>query len=178
MTDQNYSFFIKNKTPIKQKILAYSVGGVLAPGLLDYFIISIDCASLWLLILVFSVGLLVILFVVARLLADKNPLAEEITLTEKSIVSKVYGEIHFKNIKYSIENEIANEFYFLRVFLKDGIEHTWTRSDHKEVSIKNEQEFTLFCHDFSETFHHFKTHTPPDFPQHYTFTFYKEINYL
>lgn len=178
MTARLYRFKIENKIPFKQKLLAYFVGGILSAGLIYYFIISIDSASLWLPILIFIVGLLVIFYVVARLLVDKKPLSEEITFTKNSITSKVYGKIDFKNIKYILKDKSVNEFYSLQIFLKDGSKHTWRSSNHKEISIENEQEFNLFCQEFSKAFQEFKNHRKFDFPQRYKFIFYKEINYL
>lgn len=178
MTSKQFRLSVKNKTPLKQKILSFSIGGLLSAGLIYYFIISIESESLWLPIVIFIVGLLVILYVVARLQADKKPLREEIRLTDEGIVSKVYGKIDFRSIHYMVKDDLAGEIYFLRIFLKSGGEHTWERSNAKKVSEESNRKLSEFCNEFIEAFKNFKTYTKSDFPRQHKFIFYKESGYF
>lgn len=178
MTSKHFQLSIKNKIPLKQKMLAFSVGGLLLGGLIYYFIISIESESLWLPILIFIIGLLVILYVVARLQTDKKPLGEEIRLTEEGIVSKVYGKIDFRSILYMVEDDLAGEINFLRIFLKNGEKYTWERSTARDVSEESNRRLNDFCTAFIKAFQNFKAFSKPDFPRQHKFIFYKESGYF
>lgn len=178
MAAKNYSFLVKNKIPLEQKILAFAVGALLFAGLIYYFIISIDSESLWMPILIFTGGILLIYYIVHRLLRDKTPLQEEIKLTEKAMFSKIYGEINFKEIRFMVEEDLAGEIFFLQIFLQNGMKYTWKHSDYKENSTESMAQFNQFFQAFKQAFEEFKSHSKIDFPLRHQFTFYKESGYF
>ena len=178
MNQQNFFLHIKNKTPLKQKIIAFSVGGILLIPLLYYWIISIDHESFWIPMIIFIVGLFLIIYVVIRLLADKKPLTEEAVLQKEKIISTVYGEINFKEIKYYITDYTTIGIHFLRIFLKDGEQLTWENSDYKKYTTEDFESLNKFCKAFIQNFQDFKETEKPNFPKQFKFTFFREKGYF
>lgn len=178
MATKKYSFFVKNKIPVRQKILGFSVGAFLFAGLIYYFIVSIDAESLWMPILIFAGGMLFIFYIVHQLLRDKKPLQEKIKLSEKGMISQIYGEVQFREIRFMVEEELAGEMIFLRIFLQNGRKIIWKRSDYRGISPESISQFNHFCQDIKQAFEEFKIRSKTNFPHRHQFTFYKESGYF